>query len=130
MDVWVSQEMDEGVSEQMDTWTSAQRVIRKASVLSSPESEEIILQPFKGWRHLETAKETSSSLILESHSRRQILGQAATPTPVFSLLPPPLTPPPPPTPEDETWGEAAGGRGGRPAPSLSAVTFLPAACSA
>lgn len=47
MDVWVSQEMDEGVSEQMDTWTSAQRVIRKAPVLSSPESEEITLQPFR-----------------------------------------------------------------------------------
>lgn len=71
MDVWVSQEMDEGVSEQMDTWTSAQRVIRKVPVLSSPESEEITLQPFKGWRHLEIAKEISSALILESHWKRR-----------------------------------------------------------
>lgn len=63
--------MDEGVSEQMDTWTSAQGVIRQAPVLSSPESEEITLQPFKGWRHLEIAKEISSALILESCCNRR-----------------------------------------------------------
>ena len=35
-------------------------VVHKGPMLSSPESEEVTLQPFKGWRHLAIAKETSS----------------------------------------------------------------------